>query len=294
MDNQLTAVAESQGQWSATANAMKESFERTRFLVFVLSTLAALAAAISSQQAEGTTRTTFAMFSTVCMGVVSFLSARLLDSRHSQGWVRARAASEALKREGYRYAAQAAPYDSDASRGALLRGEAQKIEADVDDLIGARRPSGKSSMPTELISAADYVAKRVQNQIAYYEDGANKCQASAQKFRGIEFILALATAVLTALVGILSKKLIGEFDLVALTAVLTTLSGAILAYIEASRYDFTVSTYRATARRLRDQKDNPPANPQPGTPDWSTFVNSCESILQEQNSSWVAKFGKPS
>src|SRR5580765_1272489 len=80
MDKQLEAVAENQGRWSATADAMKATFERTRFLVFVLSTLAALAAAISSQQPEGTARTTFAIVSTVFMGVVSFLGARLLDS----------------------------------------------------------------------------------------------------------------------------------------------------------------------------------------------------------------------
>jgi hypothetical protein len=62
----------------------------------------------------------------------------------------------------------------------------------------------------------------------------------------------------------------------------------------ASRYDFTVSTYRATARRLRDQANNPPVNPQPGTAHWSAYVNGCESIRQEQNNSWVARFGKPS
>ena len=45
-----------------------------------------------------------------------------------------------------------------------------------------------------------------------------------------------------------------------LTAVFTTLAGMILAYVEASRYDFIVSSYRVTARRLRDLANNPPAN----------------------------------
>ena len=73
-----------------------------------------------------------------------------------------------------------------------------------------------------------------------------------------------------------------RLDLAALTAVLTTLGGAILAHVEASRYDFLVMTYRATGRRLQDRKDGPQ---QP----WSAFVSDCENILAAENTSWIAK-----
>ena len=107
-------------------------------------------------------------------------------------------------------------------------------------------------------------------------------------------MLALSTTIITAVVGVTEKEnLFQGFDLVALTAVFTTLAGMILSYIEASRYDFIVSSYRATARRLRDVANNPPASPQPGTPAWSAFVEQCEAILQDQNNSWIAKFSKP-
>ena len=293
MSTQLEAVAVSQGQWSATAGALKTSYERARMTVFALSTSAALLAAVSSQ-IDGTPRRALAIVSTICMALVTFLTARLLDSKRAQGWVRARAASEALKREAYRCAAQAAPYDDPATRDSLLRAETRKIEADVDDLIGERLPAGPSSIPRALLTPQEYMERRISNQISkFFEPKANESQAAARKMRVIEFSLAVATTVITAAMSVLAKHTFGAFDVVALTAVLTTLSGAIIAYVEASRYDFTVQSYRATARRLRDELSNPPADPQPGTPAWSAFVERCEAILREENSSWIAKFSKP-
>jgi hypothetical protein len=43
-----------------------------------------------------------------------------------------------------------------------------------------------------------------------------------------------------------------NFDVAALTAVLTTVSGAVLAHIEGSRYQHLITSYLATARRLED------------------------------------------
>jgi hypothetical protein len=294
MNAQLNAVAESQGQWSATANALKKSHENARRAVFVLSTAAAAMAAVSSQL-DDRPRQVLAIVSTVCMAIVTVLTARMLDSKRSQAWVRARAASEGLKREGFRHAAQAAPYDNPATRDALLRTEAQKIETEVDDLIGFRAASGPSSNPRDLLTPSEYIERRPTHQFKnFYEPKATAAQAAATKMRTIEFMLAIATTVITAAMAVVDKEtMFGGFDVVALTAVLTTLSGAIVAYIEASRYDFTVQSYRSTARRLKDEVNNPPPNAQPGTPEWSAFVDRCESILREENTGWIAKFSKP-
>lgn len=292
MSTALETVAQSQGQWSETANQLKARFERVRSMVFALSTAAALLAAISSQL-DGRPRQALAVLSTVCMGVVTFLASRLLDARHSQAWVRARAASEALKQTAYRRAALAAPYDDPATADAALRSEAGTILTDVDDLNVHRAETGRSSAPTGPIAPADYVAKRVREQAEWHERKAAAAQRSAKRWRAIEFSLALLTAIITAVVGSLDKTFLGPIDFVALTAVLTTLSGAILAYVEASRYDFIVSTYRATARRLRMEETAAPVGATTPSADWSAFVARCEGILQEQNNSWVAKFSAP-
>jgi hypothetical protein len=291
MNKALENVAHSQGLWSKTADTLKARHETVRAIVFALSTSAALLASISSQL-DGRPRQVLAVLSTVCMGVVSFLAARLLDSSHSQAWVRARAASEALKQHAYRRAALADPYDNPATADTLLIGEAAKILADVDDLSMQQADTGSSSAPIDVISTADYVDKRVTGQAEWHEQQAVLARKSARRWRAIELGLALLTAVITAVVGALDKNQLGWFDFVALTAVLTTLSGTILAYIEASRYDFIVSTYRATARRLRIEESTAPSATPPA-PEWSAFVNRCESILQDQNNSWVAKFSQP-
>src|SRR5207247_1449563 len=133
-----------------------------------------------------------------------------LDSKHSHGWVRARAASEALKREGYRHAAEAAPYDDPATRDGLLRAEVQKIEAEVDDLIGLRAPKGRSGIPLTAISPQEYMHRRVSTQInEFFEPKANQSQAAARKMRRIEFMLAIATTVITAVMSVLEKHTFG-------------------------------------------------------------------------------------
>jgi hypothetical protein len=80
-------------------------------------------------------------------------------------------------------------------------------------------------------------------------------------------------------------------DLVALTGVITTISGAIIAYIEASRLDFLVNSYRAAARHLRDLLADTPA-PGAASDVWSMFVLKIENIMATENGAWQAKLGK--
>jgi cytochrome c biogenesis protein CcdA len=102
---------------------------------------------------------------------------------------------------------------------------------------------------------------------------------------GFEFGLALVATLITAIASVTGKSIpafgVG-FDIAALTAVITTIAGALLAHVEASRFDFLVTTYLATARRLEDRKSGP-QDPV------STFVNDCETIIATENMSWIAK-----
>ena len=59
------------------------------------------------------------------------------------------------------------------------------------------------------------------------------------------------------------------------------------AHVEASRFDFLVTTYLATARRLEDRESGP-------REPLSNFINDCEDIIATENLSWIAKWTKPS
>ena len=298
MAETLRHVADRAVTWSETADRLKRRLDRARWLVFALSISGALAAALASQiSMHGSaisTHSIFAAIGTVLLATGTFVSSRFLRDNDLQAWVRARAASEALKREAFRYAAHAKPYDHSVTADQILNAERSKIEGGVDDLIDLTASAKRlGSSPRAPLTAQHYREQRIEDQInRFYRPKAEQYRRIASHLRTIEFFLALAATVITAVAGIIGKTIpIGadRFDLAALTAVLTTVSGAILAHIEASRYQYLVTSYLATARGLEDvAADFAQVAADPDS--WSDFVNRCEDIIATENSSWMAKW----
>lgn len=295
----LDTIADRQAGWSVTANNLKAEVDRARWAVFAFSVLGALLATVASQMGGGKDatavapvsdpRTWLAIAGALCLATATFFTQRLLGQEHVTGWVRARAISEALKREAYKFAAGAAPYDH-GNAEALLDAERQKIEADGDDLVESLAINpGQGSVPRAKLTPQNYVGKRVDGQIKFYTKNADKYRTIAIWLRRVEFCLALAATLITAIASVTGKHtyVFGvSFDIAALTAVLTTIAGAVLAHAEASRFDYLVTTYRATARRLEDRKGGP-------IEPISMFVNDCEAIIATENMSWIAKWTRP-
>jgi hypothetical protein len=296
----LDTVADRQAQWSATASRLKSTIDNARWWVFLLSSSGAVLAAVASQMGGDKAATAaqasianprafVAIAAAVCLAFATFFTQRLLGADHVTAWVRARAISERLKREAFRFATGAAPYDGQdrAKAEELLNDEREKIENDGEDLLQHQvEATGKGSLPRSAITHDEYLSGRVDKQIAYFKK-ADDYQRMASRLRTIELVLAATATLITAIASVTDRPVIFgvPFDLAALTAVLTTLAGAVLAHVEASRFDFLVMTYRATYRRLEDRK-NRSHDP------WSTFVNDCENILAAENASWIAKWTK--
>jgi hypothetical protein len=293
----MTALAETadrQSLWSSTASALKKRVEIARWATFAFSILGALLAAIASQLNDPP-RMYFATAGAVLLAVLSFVKSRLLGGLQVTNWARARTASEALKREAYKYAASVTPYDDPLKSDPALNTERERIERDVDDLLTLAVSIAKGgSAPRGKLSRDDYVAGRVREQIdRYFLPKANANKRIAVTLRWAEFGLALAATIITAMVGVAGKELFGiKFDFVALTAVLTTIAGAVLAHIEATRCDFLVMIYRATARRLSAEMANIGDVNALSAEQWSQFVNRCEAIISDENTSWAAKWTK--
>jgi len=298
MDSLANASA-LQSRWSRTANKLKKTLDRTRWLILSLSSIAALLAALASQMGAGreAQRLQLSIASAILLGVVSFLSARLLSGAQYHAWTRFRAASEALKSSIYQYAASAAPFDDPATAAQRLNEDREKIAKDIDDLIESIEPDkGAGSTPIKQYAMPlEYVEKRVKAQIDWYENTAEKHAVQAKWLRRAEFTLSLMAAVLTAAVGVGEKNLFGlGFDFVALTSVLTTVAGAIIAHNEASKYSFLIAGFRAAARRLRNEITALPPNLLVPSAEWSAFVERCESILATETLAWQEKVGKVS
>jgi hypothetical protein len=294
----LDTIADREAEWSATADHLKSVIDKARAAVFALSVAGALLAAIASQMAAADPaaalvrdpRTWVAIAAAVCLAAATYFTQRLLGSERVTGWVRARAVAEGLNREAHRFATAAAPYgDPDRDKAAaLLNEERTKIEKDAEDLLPKLvSPAGKGVAPRGPLTVDQYMQQRVDGQIeSYYRPKAAAYAKAAKRLRTTEFWLALAAALITAAASVVGKIPLWfgvTLDIAAFTAVLTTIAGAVLAHVEASRYDFLAMTYLATARRLQDRKNGPRVP-------LSDFVNDCETIIAAENSSWIAKW----
>jgi hypothetical protein len=143
-------------------------------------------------------------------------------------------------------------------------------------------------VPRDLLTHDQYITRRVQGQISFFEKNAAAYQRTANSLKWIEFVLTLAATLITAIASVTGKSvpIFGHsFDIAAFTAVLTTIAGAVLAHIEASRFDYLVASYLATKRRLEDRLAA-------GQEPWTDFVNACEDILATENASWIVKWTK--
>jgi hypothetical protein len=295
----LEELAVEQCAWSQTANALHRKIDRTRWLTFFMSSMAALFAAVASQlHAEDGEQLhlILAVSSAVLLGGISYLSARLLTSVQVQDWVRARVASEALKRMAFKFAAQVAPYDDQATREPLLADEKSKVLADVDDLLGQLvRCDRAGSSPITMLTPDQYIEVRIKRQVDWYEARAASFKRAVRRLRITEFILSLVATLVAAAAGVAGNSFFTrvDFDVVALTAVLTTVAAYVISQIEASRYDFLIVNYRSTANRLKGELARlslPTAQP---SNEWNAFVNACETLISNENASWMAKWTKP-
>ncbi|MBW8844312.1 MAG: DUF4231 domain-containing protein [Burkholderiales bacterium] len=275
---------------------MKRTYERTRWLTFGTSIAGALLAALASQATSDDWRAWLAIVGAVVLAFGGLLTARFLGPDRASRWARARVASEALKRAAFEFSVQASPFDDHVSRKAKLQERVGAIEKEVDDLLSEVVAATPGSTPRTPWSPDDYVSGRVEKSADWYERAASESQRAARSLRRVELAMAVVTTVLTATIGAVSKEWLvahlAGFDWAALVAVLTTISGTVLAHIEASRYDYLVSSYRAAARQLRLFTLSKPQQVAAPSSDWSDFVASCEGVIASETGSWVARFGR--
>lgn len=284
----LDFIATRQAIWSQTANRLKRRVERFRRIVFILSLAGAVLAALATQLSpdNGSWHRFLAMGGAVALAVAAFLSHRFLDKDALKQPMRARAASEALKREAYLYATASGAYGDAAARDTRLAEEQRKIEDNLKDLVREEQEAaGPGSCPRQLLSREEYETRRVLGQITWYRGRAKSISSIADKLHTAEWVLALFAAIITAAAGVAGK--IQGFDLAAITAVLTTLGATIVAHLAATRYDELVVNYRTTALRLEQLLQRTPANQPVGD-----LAAVAEAMLAAENNSWVSSYSK--
>lgn len=282
--SELDYLADRQAVWSTTANHCKERVDLARKVSFALAFAGAALAAFSTQTAA--VKLPLSLVAAVALALSAFLTARLVNRERVSRHVRARAASEALKREAFLYTTQVGDYSDPVQRAEKLAATQGRIEEEVEDLVRYEVTApGKGSVPRADLDLAGYIERRLRGQIKFYRTKADAYASTAGRLRAIEVWLALAAALLAAVSTNLTDAGV-KFDFAATTAVLTTLGGTVLAHLQASHYDDMIGSYRATARRLeRIEVDRARLSP-------ADLVLATENAIQSETQSWSAFWSK--
>ena len=280
----LELVADRQADLSTTADFLKKKVDRARAAVLILSIAGALAGAVAAaSDIDGAARTAITTAGAACLALVAFLAGFFLSTEAVGRHIRARVASETLKREAFLHAAGAGDYVDPATRDDLLGKALELVDDQVRDLAGfLQERRGQGRCPRAALDRDTYLAARTDKQIDFYQDRVGRYRRKARRLHFWEWFLAAVAAVLAAVAGPLGRS---DFDLAALTGVLTTVSGALLSHLQALKYDELVVSYSAAAERLKQLKARlKPADTV------ASIAERTEAILAEETGSWRALF----
>jgi len=287
----LQAVAERQAAWSATAGKLKARADRARTVVLALGVIGAvLETAAGTLLAEGA-KAAAAWTGACCLALIPVISSRFLGRAKLELWTRARSASESFKSEAFKFRAGAAPYEDPETAESTLHEAMSRIDVAMNDIRHeTANVDYRAKAWSARLTVAEFIEQRLLEQAcSFYRPRASRYKARSDRFRAVEFGLALVAAALGAAAGAGLHVQVDDqpLELAAWVAVVTTVSGAFATHAMAARYDRLVGTYLATANRLetlalRVQRTSM-AVPSPA---WSAFVHECEEAISTENESW--------
>ncbi len=229
-----------------------------------------------------------AVLSAVALAAAAFVSRHVLDSQYERQWVLARSQAEALKSEAYTYLVKVPPYDGD-DRDAILEEKTRGFLEESAHPVRLEPEEKHKRLPEDWLTMEDYMRDRVTDQIEhYYEPKALECQDILKRLRMAAFLLGLTGAAL----GAVSTTTVTKWP-AAWVAVIGTITAALAAFTFAGRYQYLITSYALTARRLTwlrnawyrvsgDEKASKAGE----------FVRLFESAISVENSAWLAEWTK--
>ena len=279
--------------WAETAEKHQKSLSVWRRCVLLLGVAAAVLGAVSDPRALpwpagwptwGVPRAWFGVAGGILLGVTAFLTRELLGPEREGRWLRARAAAEAFKREGYLLAAAAPPYDGPLTR-ALLEG-GRGILAGVGDLQEEPVPEEKrlKGMPPCPLSADGYVEQRLDDQVKFYRRRAGEHGVVVGRVRALTVVLGVAAFVLGAMGG-------GAAGVWVI--VVTTVTASLASYLYANRLQYLIGSYTAAARNLDALRVGwQTFGAESDEAERDRFILACEAVLSAENQSWIAEWAR--
>jgi hypothetical protein len=273
-------------KWSQAAASAQRHVRRWRRRNLLLVGLGAVAGALAAQTSwlPAAATTVSGLTSAVVLALAGIIQQRLLGPGHVARWTSARAASEALKAEVYRYLAGVAPY-ADADRTRRLSEQLDAVQSRSREFLVDFQlsPDDERPMP-EVADVEGYITLRAQQQAAWHADKVAEHARAAKRLRAGETTATMSAAVLAAIVGTLNITALSVWIGVA-----TTVGAALTAHLAAAQHDRIAASYATTAeeiQRLIHRIDRATATPEVH----AGFVADVERVLAAQNEGWIDLF----
>jgi hypothetical protein len=285
-DRVLGAVWRMHRQWSAAADAGQMSLNRWRLWNLSLLVLGGIAAAFAAAFADQPWLVSGVVAALVAISAASltaagFIQWSMLTGDNTSLWTRARAASEALKAETYRFLAKVKPYRG-ADRAERLQAHLDTVQARAKDLLVQQQLAAADGGNLPSVSTfQSYVTDRAQGQAFWHRAKIEQHMRQARILRAYQLAATAIGAMLAAIAGALP-----EVDLAAWTAAATTIAAAFATHIAATQHERIAASYAATAdqlQRLIDGVDIETA----GIDRQAEFAADVERVLAIQNQGWV-------
>jgi hypothetical protein len=286
----LSAIWTRRIAWSRAADALRRRLAFANVTVLALSVIGALLVAVAATLLfpGSVGQRVCAVGGAVALALIPVINARYITREATSAWIRARSMSEAIKAEVFLFRSGAAPYGDRAAVG-LLQTHVMNLNAASADLEGELELVKDAPAPLPPLSGQAYVEKRVVAQIeGFYRPKADLYARRAAWFRRAQIVLALAAALGAVVAGVAVEA---AKSMAVWVAFLTTTSTALTAQVAATRYNYLINSYLATARRLEDLVAAWKLNGEPSDgADWSKFAQDCEAAISAENESWLAKW----
>jgi hypothetical protein len=271
-------------QWSAVANRRRTRIDRWRLINLGLLIAGAILGAVAAQPSWSRDLTTVAAgVGAFALGAAGIVQQRFLNAGEVARWTGARAASEGLKAEVFRYLAKVAPYDGDDPDGVL-----QRQVAAIQDKAGGsaidqqQSPADDKKLP-DIRDFPSYVDNRARQQANWHRNKIAEHLKAAGWIRAFELVATVVAALLSAIVAARYTN-----ELSAWIGVATTIGAALAAHLSATEHDRIAASYATTADRLDLLIEDLPARPDAATQ--AQFVTNVETRLAVQNETWLALF----
>lgn len=285
-DHVLNAVWRGHRQWSKAAAAAQKSLNRWRLSNLALLVLGAVVATFAAQTWLVSAATvTLAAVSAALLAAAGFVQGSMLTSENTSRWIGARAASEALKAETYRYLAGVSPYAA-ADRAAHLQAQFDTVQTRSKDLLVRQQLAAADDRGLPPVRTFEsYQQGRAQEQARWHRDKIAEHMDKARKLRLCQLGATAVGAVLAAVAGALPGA-----HLAAWPAAATTIAAAFATHIAATQHQRVAASYASTADQLQRLVDSVDANK--ASPDQQAqFVADVERVLAMQNDGWVDLLG---